>query len=316
MMKFYFAPMEGLTGYIYRNAHRALFPAGIEKYFSPFIFANQSDSLKAREIKDILPENNPGIVLIPQILTNNADDFIHTAKRINLLGYHEINLNLGCPSGTVVSKGRGSGFLTERAELDAFLDKIFSNPVAKISIKTRIGKDRPEEFDELIEIYNKYPLEELIIHPRVQTDFYKNTPNMGVFSAAFQKSKNPVCYNGDLFTKEAINGFFAVHPNVETIMLGRGLLMNPCLVQAYLHNAKLNKPLLKHFHDQVYDGYKNILFGDVNVLYKMKELWNYMIESFAGNAKHLKRIKKSQSLRDYNEAVSLLFHDLDLADMG
>ena len=315
-MKFYFAPMEGLTGYIYRNAHRALFPAGIEKYFSPFIFANQSDSFKTRDIKDILPENNPGIVLIPQLLTNSADDFIHTAKRINLMGYQEINLNLGCPSGTVVSKGRGSGFLAKRAELDVFLDKIFSNPVTKISIKTRIGKDRPEEFDELIEIYNKYPLEELIIHPRIQTDFYKNTPNMDVFSKAFRKSKNPVCYNGDLFSKEAISRFSAGYPNVETVMLGRGLLMNPCLAQAVLHNDKLDKPLLKRFHDQVYDGYKSILFGDVNVLYKMKELWNYMIESFSDSAKHAKRIKKSQSLRDYDEAVSLLFRELDLADMG
>ena len=315
-MKFYFAPMEGLTGYIYRNAHRTLFPAGIEKYFSPFIFANQSDSFKTRDIKDILPENNPRIVLIPQLLTNNADDFIHTAKRINLMGYQEINLNLGCPSGTVVSKGRGSGFLAKRAELDVFLDKIFSHPVTRISIKTRIGKDRPEEFNELIEIYNKYPLEELIIHPRVQTDFYKNSPNMDVFSEALRKSKNPVCYNGDLFTKEAISRFSAGHPNVETVMLGRGLLMNPCLAQAVLHNAKLDKPKLKSFHDQVYDGYKSILFGDVNVLYKMKELWNYMIESFADSAKHAKRIKKSQSLRDYDEAISLLFRELNLEDIG
>lgn len=313
-MKFYFAPMEGLTGYVYRNAHHAFFPDGIEKYFSPFIFANQSDSFKTRDIKDILPENNRGIVLVPQLLTNNADDFTHTAQRIGLLGYQEINLNLGCPSGTVVSKGRGSGFLAKTAELDVFLDKIFSHPVTKISIKTRIGKVRPEEFGELIEIYNKYPLEELIIHPRVQTDFYKNTPNMEVFSAAFQKSKNPVCYNGDLFTKEDISGFSDGHPNVGTVMLGRGLLMNPCLVHQHLYDSKPDKRLLQRFHDHLYDGYKGVLYGDVNVLFKMKELWNYMIASFSDNAKHAKRIKKAQSLRDYDEAVSLLFRESDLAD--
>ncbi len=166
-MNFYFAPMEGLTGYIYRNAHHAFFPKGIAKYFSPFIVANQSDSFKTRDINDILPENNQGTVLIPQLLTNNADDFIHTAKRIKLLGYSEINLNLGCPSGTVVSKSRGAGFLAKRAELDLFLEKIFNQAVTRISIKTRIGKESPEEFDELIEIFNKYPVEELIIHPRV-----------------------------------------------------------------------------------------------------------------------------------------------------
>jgi tRNA-dihydrouridine synthase len=307
--------MEGLTGYIYRNAHHALFPDGIEKYFSPFIFANQSDSFKTRDMKDILPENNRGIDLVPQLLTNNADDFMHTAERIKRLGYNEINLNLGCPSGTVVSKGRGSGFLAKRAELDVFLDKIFSHPVTKISIKTRIGKEKPEEFGELIEIYNKYPMEELIIHPRIQTDFYKNMPNMEVFSAAFQQSKNPVCYNGDLFTKEGINGFSAGHPNVKTVMLGRGLLMNPCLVNEHLYNIKLDKRLLKCFHDQIYDGYRSIIFGDVNVLYKMKELWHYMIASFSDNAKHAKRIKKSQSMRDYDEAISLLFREAELVDI-
>ncbi len=311
-MKFYFAPMEGLTGYIYRNAHHEHFPVGIEKYFSPFIFANQSDGFKTRDMKDILPENNRGIVLIPQLLTNNADDFIHTAKRMKLLGYNEINLNLGCPSGTVVAKGRGSGFIAKRAELDLFLDKIFSHPATKISIKTRIGKDRPEEFGELIEIFNKYPLEELIIHPRVQTDFYKNTPNMDVFSAALQRSKNPVCYNGDLFTKADISGFSAGHPNVETVMLGRGLLINPGLVGAHRSNIMLDKRLLKNFHDRIYDGYKGILFGDKNVLYKMKELWNYMIEIFSNNAKYAKRIKKSQSLRDYDAVVTALFNELDL----
>jgi tRNA-dihydrouridine synthase len=156
-------------------------------------------------------------------------------------------------------------------------------------------------------------MEELIIHPRVQTDFYKNAPNMEVFSAAFQQSKNPVCYNGDLFSKGDIDGFSAGHPNVETVMLGRGLLMNPCLANAYLFNTKLDKRLLKCFHEQIYDGYKSILSGDVNVLYKMKELWNYMISSFSDNAKHAKRIKKSQSLRDYDEVVSSLFSELDLA---
>ncbi len=308
--------MEGLTGYIYRNAHHALFPNGIEKYFSPFIFANQSDGFKARDINDILPENNRGMVLIPQLLTNNADDFIHTAKKIQQLGYQEINLNLGCPSGTVVAKGRGSGFLAKRAELDVFLEKIFNQPVVKISVKSRIGKERPEEFDELIEIFNKYPMEELIIHPRVQTDQYKNTPNMEAFSAAFRKSKNPVCYNGDLYVKADIDGFSNAYPSVEMVMIGRGLLMNPGLVNEVLYNVGLDKFLLKSFHDQIYDGYKRVLFGERNVLFKMKELWTYMILMFSDNAKHAKRIKKSQSLRDYDEAVSLLFRESEILGVG
>lgn len=176
-MKYYLAPMEGITGYIYRNAYEKFFH-NIDKYFTPFIVANKSKSLKTKELRDVLPENNKCMNIVPQILTNDSEDFIITSKRLQQLGYNEVNLNLGCPSGTVVSKNRGSGFLALRDELDRFLEEIFTLENMKISIKTRIGKDSPEEFYELIKIYNKYPLEELIIHPRTRNDFYGNKPNL------------------------------------------------------------------------------------------------------------------------------------------
>ncbi len=310
-MKFYFAPMEGLTGYIYRNAHKAFFNS-IDKYFSPFINANQIDGFKTRDLKDILPENNRSLVLIPQLMTNNAKDFIYTAKKIESMGYTELNLNLGCPSGTVVSKNRGSGFLAKKEELDIFLEEIFSQAITKISIKTRIGKDQPEEFYDLINIFNKYPIEELIIHPRIQKDFYKNKPNMKVFRDALELSKNPVCYNGDIFTAKAYKEFCEDFPDVNTVMLGRGLLMNPAFADCIKNAAKLDKDLLKKFHDKVYNDYKDVLSGERNVLFKMKELWFYMINVFIDNEKHAKKIKKSQRLSDYDEAVSRLFESQEI----
>jgi len=305
--------MEGLTGYIYRNAHNAFFEH-IDKYFSPFIPANQSDRFKTRELNDILPENNQGLVLIPQLLTNNAKDFIHTSKKIKIMGYNEVNLNLGCPSRTVVSKNRGSGFLSIREELDEFLDEIFSVAITKISLKIRIGKDQPEEFYDLIEIFNKYPLEELIIHPRIQKDFYKNKPNLKIFREALILSKNPVCYNGDIFTVKDYKKISLDFPNVDTVMLGRGLLSNPGMVSGITKNINLEKKLLKDFHDKIYEDYKRVLFGDKNVLFKMKELYFYMSQVFSNNEKYAKRIRKSQTLYDYNEAVSSLFNEQDILE--
>lgn len=300
--------MEGLTGYIYRNAHNAFFNK-IDKYFSPFIFANQSDKFKTKELNDILPENNQGIVLIPQLLTNNAKDFIHTSKKLKKMGYTEVNLNLGCPSGTVVSKNRGSGFLSKAKELDAFLEEIFSEAAAKISVKTRIGKDSPEEFYNLIEIFNKYPIKELIIHPRIQKDFYKNKPNLKIFKDALALSKNPVCYNGDIFTVKDYKKFTTDFCSVKTIMIGRGLLTNPGLINDIKNNTKLDKKLLKDFHDKIYEDYKKVLFGDRNVLFRMKELWSYMIQIFSNNAKYAKKINKSERLCDYDAAVLSLFRE-------
>lgn len=312
-MNFYFAPMEGLTGYIYRNTYNTFFNT-IDKYFSPFIVANQSKSFKTRELNDILPENNQGIVLIPQLLTNNAKDFIHTANKIKQFGYNEINLNLGCPSGTVVSKNKGSGFLSKPEELDLFFEEIFAETETKISVKTRIGKDQPEEFYHLIEIFNKYPIEELIIHPRTQKDFYNNKPNMKIFKEALTLSKNPVCYNGDIRTVKDYKEFSTEFPSVETVMLGRGLLANPTLISGIENNTKLEKELLKEFHDRIYEDYKKILFGDRNVLFKMKELWFYMMPMFTDNAKYAKKIRKSERLHDYDEAVSSLFREQDILE--
>lgn len=312
-MKLYFAPMEGLTGYIYRNAHNAFFN-NIDKYFSPFISTNQHLSIKAKDLKDILPENNAGLVLIPQLLSNNASDFVETAKQIQYLGYDELNLNLGCPSGTVVSKGKGSGFLAKTEELDRFLDAIYSKAVTKISVKTRLGKDNPEEFYRLMEIYNQYPIHELIIHPRIQKDFYKNKPKLEIFEKALSSSKNPVCYNGDIFKTKDYEELATRFPEVNTFMLGRGLLANPNLTGAIKENSKVEKALLKDFHDKLYHDYKAVLFGDRNVLFKMKGIWSYMIAIFADSERFSKKIKKTERLADYEAVVASLLREQDIVE--
>ncbi|HHD2718855.1 TPA: tRNA dihydrouridine synthase [Clostridium perfringens] len=310
-MKYYLAPMEGITGFIYRNSYEKFF-GGIDKYFAPFVVPNSSKSLKTKELRDVLPENNKGINLVPQILTNDSEGFILTAKKLKDLGYNEINLNLGCPSGTVVGKKRGSGFLSHREELDKFLEEIFKIDDMKISIKTRLGMDKPEEFYELIKIYNKYPMEELIIHPRTRQDFYGNKPNLEVFKEAISLSKNPVCYNGDIFTLEDHNKLIETFKEVDKIMLGRGVLANPALMNEILNNEFMDKKVLKEFHDEVFSKYREVFNEDRNAMFRMKELWGYMIYMFSNNKKYAKKIKKAQKVVDYNQAVTSLFLEQDI----
>lgn len=305
-MKYYLAPMEGITGHIYRNSYEKFFH-NIDKYFTPFIIPNTSTSLKTKELRDVLPENNNGINVVPQILTNDSEGFIVTTRKLKELGYDEVNLNLGCPSGTVVSKNRGSGFLAQREELDRFLEDIFSMDDVKISVKTRIGKDSPEEFYELIKIYNKYPIEELIIHPRTREDFYGNKPNLEAFKDALTLSTNPTCYNGDIFTVSDYKKITETFPNVDKVMIGRGILANPGLINEIKGKGVIDKEVLKAFHDEVFSRYREVLREDRNAIYRMKELWGYMIYIFSDNKKYAKKIKKAQNLIDYNMAVSTLF---------
>ncbi|GFZ32402.1 tRNA-dihydrouridine synthase [Clostridium zeae] len=312
-MKYYLAPMEGITGYIYRNTYEKLFH-NIDKYFTPFIVANKGLSLKTRELRDVLPENNKGMNIVPQILTNDSEAFINTTKKLQQFGYNEVNLNLGCPAGTVVKKNRGSGFLAIREELDIFLSEIYKMDDIKISIKTRIGKDTPEEFYELIKIYNKYPIEELIIHPRTQKDFYGNKPNLEVFRDALALSTNPVCYNGDIFTVDDYNRITEAFPEVKTVMLGRGILANPGLMDLIRNETKTDKKVLKDFHDEIFKQYIELFNEDRNAMFRMKELWGYMSHIFTDNKKYIKRIRKSEKLSNYNEAVLSLFEEQDIIE--
>ncbi|MBM6818106.1 tRNA-dihydrouridine synthase family protein [Clostridium saudiense] len=310
-MKYYLAPMEGITGHIYRNVYEKYFH-NIDKYFTPFIVPNQSLSLKTKELRDLLPENNEGLNVVPQILTNDAEGFILTANKLKQLGYDEINLNLGCPAGTVVSKKRGSGFLAYPDELDKFLDEIYKISDMKISIKTRLGKERTEEFYNLIEIYNKYPLEELIIHPRTREDFYGNIPNLKMFKEALSLSKHPICYNGDIFTTENYNEIVKGFPEIDKVMLGRGVLANPGLIGEIRENNFISKEVLKEFHDEIFENYTILLNEDKNAMYRMKELWGYMSHIFTDNKKYYKKIKKAQKAKDYREAVSRLFEEQEI----
>lgn len=314
-MNYYFAPMEGITGYIYRNAH-AMFFHKADKYFTPFLSPNQKRVFKTRELEDILPEHNQGIFVVPQILTNKAAEFILAAKELEKYGYREVNLNLGCPSGTVVSKGRGSGFLAKPKELSQFFDTVFSEKAIietmAVSVKTRIGKDSPEEFYDIIEIFNDYPISELIIHPRTQKDYYKNQPNWNIFAEAVKLSRHPLCYNGNVFTVSDDRKFTETFPTVPAVMLGRGLLSNPSLLGCIKGQPMPEKRQFREFHDKLYRDYRQVLPGDTPVLFKMKELWSYMAAAFYASEKYAKEIRKAKNLQEYEKAVQNLFLKTEL----
>ena len=329
-MKFYLAPMEGITGHIYRNALEKYFP-GTDKYFTPFIAPDQNKILRTKERRDVLPENNHVPELVPQILTNSAEDFIRTAKVLQELGYEEVNLNLGCPSGTVVSRKRGSGLLAFPDEVERLLDGIFSEIQMKVSVKTRIGKDDAEDAFWLMEIYRKFPLSELIIHPRIQKDFYRGEPNQDLFGELIRASKDqeggmpssghpentfPVCYNGNLLTEKDYLFFAEKFPEVDAVMLGRGVIANPGLIRQIRSGLKTDKKTLRAFHDEVLEEYRFLFGEDKNALFRMKEMWIYMIHLFTNHEKYAKKIRKAQSLAEYRCAADALFLEQELLSDG
>ena len=320
-MKFYLAPMEGLTGFVFRNAYQKHF-GDIDTYFTPFI---NNKKMNYKEIKDILPEHNKGMHVVPQILTNRAEDFLAIAKELGNYGYESVNLNLGCPSGTVVTKHRGAGFLAVPEELDHFLEEIFADCPLRISVKTRIGINDAGEWERILSIYEKYPMEELIIHPRVQKDFYNNTPDMDAFLYAVENSRHTLCYNGDICSvddykawiqkmegKDREHGSGSTAQHTEHMMLGRGILKNPGLVGELMGHAPITKDQFHAFHDDVLKGYLDVMSGERNTLFRMKELWFYFAKYFTEPEKYVKQIKKTQRVAEYRVIVDNLFREQEL----
>ncbi len=317
-MNIYFAPLEGITGYIYRQMYDKYYGHGkISKYFIPFISPTQHAEFTTKEKKDILMENNENLYAVPQILCNRAEYFLQTAHMLCDMGYREVNLNVGCPSKTVVAKRKGVGMMRDMQELDEFFrqvytDSLFAEGQMKFSVKTRIGLNSIEEAQELIAVYNQYALDELIIHPRLQNEYYKGVPHRDVFAQMLLQSKNPVCYNGDIFTMTDIEEFQRDFPEIDTVMLGRGLLANPALIDECIQNTRRELTRddiqkMKAFHDALCAAYTKEMDGDTNVLHKMKELWFYMEKTFTGADKLYKAIRKTRTLSDYQVAVNQFF---------
>lgn len=320
-MNYYFAPMEGITGYIYRNAVQRHFPY-VDKYYAPFIQPNPKRVFVPKEERDILPKNNEGMPLVPQVLTCSADGFIRAGRALEAYGYDEVNLNLGCPSGTVVSKGKGAGMLADTDKLRAFFDEVFSVEwKAKVTVKTRLGVTIEDDFLDVMKVFEEFPIEELTIHPRFQKDYYKGVPRMENLCEALALHKHQgtpfsICYNGNIFTKSDYERMLdqCGTDNIQSVMLGRGLLANPALVREIKGGAPLDKEELRSFHDDILESYRKLDFGEKNTIFKMKELWNYWGTIFADAPRELKKVRKADRFSDYLPAVDALFRIGELTE--
>ena len=318
-MKYYFAPLEGITGFDFRNVHHTMFK-GIDSYFTPFLSARQTLSFVTKEKKDIAPENNIGLTVVPQILANKAPEFVWAAQEIQAHGYSVVNFNLGCPMPTVVTKKKGSGLLADLTHLESLLDDIFdgvANGGPQISIKTRLGFDNLEQACAIVELYNKYPLTELIIHPRSQKDLYKNPVNLDVFEACLTCTKHQICYNGDIFTKTGYEQWTArfpvqKYPQIQAVMLGRGIIANPALCREIQGGKSLTKQELRTYHDTLYQTYEARNYGLSPLLHRMKELWFYWGRLFMDAEKPVRKIRLAKTIEAYRPAVDRLFEGWDI----
>lgn len=298
-----FAPMEGMTDTIYRRTHAAHF-SGVRKYYIPFVSPTMHHVFTPKELRAILPEHNRGIPTVPQVLAKDAEHFLWAAKALADMGYGEVNLNIGCPSGTVTAKGKGAGMLRDLYALDALLSKVCAGSPIPVSVKTRIGFDSADEWPAILDVLADHPIQEIIIHPRTRQDFYKaGTLHPETFAMAAERHL-PLVWNGDLFSAADCASIRTAYPQLP-VMLGRGLICDPALAREASGGEPLSRQELRRFHDALWDAYRQDR-PLAQAHSRMRELMIYMSCCFAGAEKSAKAVRKS-SPANYESAVAQLF---------
>ena len=305
-MRYYFAPMEGLTDSIYRRLHHKYFP-GVDRYYMPFLSPTIHRQLTHKEDRELPLADSVPFAAVPQVLTKVPEDFLWAAEVCRDRGYDEVNLNIGCPSGTVVSKGKGSGMLRDTAALDKFLEAVFAASPLPISVKTRLGLEKREEFPGILEALNRYPIKELTIHPRVRKQFYDGTVDMEMFDYAVRNSVNPLCYNGDILSPEQAAVLQETYPQIQSVMIGRGLIADPGML-----SGGTDKAALEGFMNELMAVYEVEFGGSRNAIFRLKENWGFLHSRFEGCDKLWKRLRKTTDAAEFKSISAEIFHTLPL----
>ncbi|MFD2891564.1 tRNA dihydrouridine synthase [Flavobacterium chuncheonense] len=307
------SPLQGFTDFRFRNAFQKYF-GGIDTFYSPYIRLNGKLAIKGSYERDILPENNSTLTVIPQIITNDAEEFLFVAKYVKELGYDELNWNLGCPYPMVAKSGMGSGLIRNFSQIDHILDRAHQETNIIVSMKMRMGYDEPTEILDVFPVLEKYPIKNIAIHARIGKQLYKGCVDLDSFQRCLDHSKQKIYYNGDITSVEKFRELKERFPAIDHWMIGRGLIADPFLpsmIKADTTEYPKNRfEIFREFHDTIYSEYDAYLSGPTPIKMKMLGFWEYFSTSFPDPQKTLKKIKKAGNSKNYEAAVAEIFRGL------
>jgi len=300
------SPLQGFTDFRFRNAQNKIF-GGIDTFYAPYIRLNGKMVIKSSYQRDLLPENNNTLEVIPQIITNDADEFLFVSKYVQELGYKELNWNLGCPYPMVTKCGMGSGLISNTEKINQILHKVHNESDIIVSMKMRLGYDTTEEILDVFPILENYPIKNVAIHARIGKQLYKGGVHLDAFQTCVDNTKLKLYYNGDITTLAKFKEMQERFPSIDHWMIGRGLIADPFLPTMIKNDSfeypKNKMELFSAFHDTLYEGYSESLSGSTHILLKMHHLWEYFSIIFSNPHKVAKNIKKAKSIRNYEAAV-------------
>jgi tRNA-dihydrouridine synthase len=304
------SPLQGFTDFRFRNAFHRYF-GGIDTFYSPYIKLNGKLVIKGSYERDILPENNTTLEVIPQIITNDAEEFLFVVRYVQQLGYKELNWNLGCPYPMVAKCGMGSGLISNTSQIEHILKRVHTETDIIVSMKMRMGYENPTEILDVFPILEQYPIKNIAIHARIGKQLYKGGVDLESFQKCLDTSKQKIYYNGDITSVEKFRMMQERFPSIDHWMIGRGLIADPFLPSMIKNNTteypKNKLEIFEAFHDTIYQEYDAYLSGPTPIRMKMLGFWEYFSESFSNPQKTFKKIKKAGNSKNYEAAVKEIF---------
>ncbi len=304
------SPLQGFTDFRFRNAFHRYF-GGIDTFYSPYIKLNGKLVIKGSYERDILPENNTTLEVIPQIITNDAEEFLFVANYVQQLGYKELNWNLGCPYPMVAKCGMGSGLISNTSQIEHILKRVHNETDIIVSMKMRMGYENPTEILDVFPILEQYPIKNIAIHARIGKQLYKGGVDLDSFQKCLDTSKQKIYYNGDITSVEKFRMMQERFPSIDHWMIGRGLIADPFLPAMIKNNTtdypKNRLEIFEAFHETIYRDYDAYLSGPTPIRMKMLGFWEYFSESFSNPQKTFKKIKKAGNSKNYEIAVKEIF---------
>jgi len=303
------SPLQGFTDFRFRNAFHHYF-GGIDTFYSPYIRLNGKFKIKASYQNDLLKENNSTLEVIPQIITNDAEEFLFVAKYVQSLGYKELNWNLGCPYPMVAKSGMGSGLICNPTKINNILERAHNETDILVSMKMRMGYDHAKEILDVFPILDQYPLKNIAIHARIGKQLYKGPVNLDAFERCITKTKHKLYYNGDITSVHTFKTMQARFPSLDHFMIGRGLIADPFLPQMIKNNTaeypKNRWDIFEEFHNTIYTQYDDYLSGPTPIKMKMLGFWEFFSQSCSNPQKTNKAIKKATNPFKYKQAVNTI----------
>ncbi|MBO5079745.1 MAG: tRNA-dihydrouridine synthase family protein [Bacteroidaceae bacterium] len=299
----HFAPLQGYTDDVYRRIHHELM-GGIHTYYTPFL-RMEGGGVRSKDMRDIRPEFNEGVPVVPQIIVKSMKEFEFLTKIVKEKGYDRVDINMGCPFPLQAKHGRGSGLLAHVDIIEEIAKAIASKSELKFSVKMRLGWENVDEWRPVLDILNEIPLEQITLHPRIGTQQYKSTVNMEAFDEFYALCKHPIIYNGDVTSIKDIQNLEEKYPKLAGVMIGRGLLTRPSLASEYVTGVELSwekrRPVLLDFHDRLKAHYETTANSEAQVHSRLRLFWEYMEEELG--KKVYKKIMKAGNLKNYLNAV-------------